>query len=77
MRKTLGVCLLSLLLTCSASAGIMQNESPAPPTAPAVQGPTTDGDIDTGATAKTADGIMEDGAAITFMQVVLNLLALS
>ena len=31
MRKTLGVSLLVLLLTGSASAGIMQNGSPAPP----------------------------------------------
>jgi hypothetical protein len=30
MRKTLGVCLLVLLLTSSAGAGIMPNESPAP-----------------------------------------------
>jgi hypothetical protein len=31
MRKTLGVCSLVLLLTCSARAGIIQNEQPAPP----------------------------------------------
>jgi hypothetical protein len=35
MRKTLGVSLLVLLLTGSASAGIMQNDAPAPPPPPA------------------------------------------
>ena len=58
----------------------MQNDSPAPPPsqpATAVQEPTTDGDIETGATAPTTDGIMQNAAADTFMQVVLNLLALS
>ena len=41
MRKTLGVSLLVLLLTCSANAGIMPNLEPAPPPpAPAAQEPT-------------------------------------
>ena len=31
MRKTLGVCLLVLLLTGSAHAGLIPNETPAPP----------------------------------------------
>jgi hypothetical protein len=49
MRKTLGVCSLVLLLACSASAGIIQNETPAPaPTpTPASQAQATDGDIST------------------------------
>ena len=53
MRKTLGVSLLVLLLTGSASAGIMPNDAPAPPPpqpASAVQEPTDDaapGDIST------------------------------
>ena len=33
MRKTLGVCLLVLLLTGSANAGLIPNWPPAPPTA--------------------------------------------
>jgi len=74
MRKTLGVCLLVLLFTGSASAGIIQNESPAPPQAPAVQEPTTDGVIHT--PLKT-DGVIPNDAASTFAQIVLNLLALS
>ena len=80
MRKALGVLALVLALTCSAQAGYMQNGSPEPPPpqpAPAVQGPTTDGEIDTGVTAATADGYMGNGAAATFIEVALNLLALS
>jgi hypothetical protein len=56
---------------------------PPPPPAPTAQGPTTDGEIPTPLTADgitpngTSDGIMDNGAAITFAQMVLNLLALS
>ena len=77
MRKTLRVLLLVLLLTGSASAGIMQNDSPAPPPpqpASVMQEPTTDGVIHT--PLKT-DGVIQNDAAITFAQMVLNLLALS
>jgi hypothetical protein len=48
MRKTLGVSLLVLLLTGSASAGEMPFGSPAPPpsqAANAVQEPTSEGEI--------------------------------
>ena len=67
--------MLALLLTCSVSAGIMPNDAPAPPPsqpATAVQEPTTEGEIPNGA----ADGIMQNEAAATFIEVVLNLLAL-
>jgi hypothetical protein len=49
MRKTLGVSLLILLLTVPASAGLIPNDTPAPPPQPtsAVQEQTTDGDIST------------------------------
>ncbi len=80
MRKAITVSALLLALTCPASAGDMQNGvtgTPQPTPAPAVQGPTTDGEIDTGATDTTADSIIQDGAAATFAQVLLNLLALS
>jgi hypothetical protein len=44
MRKTLGVCLLVLLLTGSAGAGVIPNDTPAPPPPPqpatSVQEPT-------------------------------------
>jgi hypothetical protein len=77
MRKTLGVFVLALLLTGSANAGIMANESPAPPSQPAVQETITDGDMSAGATAPTTDGIIQNDAAATFIQVILNLLVLS
>lgn len=63
MRKTLGVCLLVLLLTGSAVAGEMQNGSPAPPSqqTSAVQEPT--------------GGEMPNDVAATLTQTVLDLLA--
>lgn len=72
MRKSLGVCLLVLLLTSSAAAGEMPNPSPAPPpaTANAVQEPTD-------ATQEpTLDGIMPNGVADSLTQTALDLLAL-
>ncbi|HEU4594804.1 MAG TPA: hypothetical protein VFS10_06520 [Pyrinomonadaceae bacterium] len=79
MSKAIRASALVLLLTCSAQAGWIQNDSPAPPPSqPATAvGPTTDGQIDTGATAPTADGQIETPAAATFVEVLLNLLALS
>jgi hypothetical protein len=64
MRKTLGVCALILLLTGSASAGIMGNDTPAPSPQPtnAVQEPTT-------------NGIMGNDAADDLTQIALDLLA--
>ena len=63
MRKTLGVSLLVLLLTGSASAGEIPNLTPAPPpaTANAVQEPT--------------GGEIPNGATDTLTQTVLDLLA--
>ena len=85
MRKAISVLALILALTCSAHAGYMGNDSPAPPPsqpALAVQGPTTDGEMPNGASEgiiqnDASDGIMDNGAAATFAQVLLNLLALS
>jgi hypothetical protein len=71
MRKSLGICLLVLLLTGSAVAGEMPNPSPAPPpaTANAVQEPTD-------ATQEpTSSGIMPNGVADSLTQSVLDLLA--
>jgi hypothetical protein len=70
MRKTLGVCLLILLLTGSAAAGEMPNPSPAPPpaTANAVQERTD------AAQDPTLDGIMPNGATASLTQTVLDLL---
>ncbi len=74
MRKVIRASVLALALTSSAYAGEMQNDSPAPPSQPATvaQEPTTDGEIQNVA----SDGIMPNDVAATFMQVVLNLLAL-
>lgn len=68
MRKTLGVCLLVLLLTGSTSAGIMPNglsEPPPPPPPSPIQEPkaNTDGDI-------------QNDAPDSLTEVALDLLAL-
>ena len=79
MSKAIRASVLLLLLASSAQAGWMGNDSPAPPPpqpAPAVQESPMDGQMDTGATAPTADGDIQNDVAITFMQVALNLLAL-
>jgi hypothetical protein len=75
MRKTLGVCLLVLLLTVPASAGLIPNESPAPPpaTANAVQEPTGS-EIPNG--GPTLDGEMPNLAPDSLTQTALDLLAL-
>lgn len=69
MRKTLGVCLLVLLLSGSTIAGEMPNWSPAPPPpAPAVQEPTDEA---------TTDGeIQTTGVSNSLTQAALDLLAL-
>lgn len=74
MRKTLGVCLLALLLTGSASAGIMQNgvtSTPPPPQTNSAQEPTDDpapGEIAT-------PGVMGNDAPDILTQTALDLLA--
>ena len=65
MGKAIRASALILLLACSAQAGYIPNESPAPPPpqpANAVQEPTTDGDI-------------QNDAADTLTQIALDLLA--
>jgi hypothetical protein len=80
MRKTLTTAALVLALCCPVFAGEMNTPvAPAPPPsqpASAIQEPTTDGEMSAGVMAPTADGIMGNGAAATFVQIVLNLLAL-
>jgi hypothetical protein len=72
MRKTLGVCLLILLLTGSAVAGEMPNPASAPSSQPtnATQ-ETTDAAQD----PTTTDGIMGNDATDSLTQTVLDLLA--
>jgi hypothetical protein len=80
MSKAIRASVLVLLLTCSAQAGWIQNESPAPPPsqpATTIQEPTTGGEMNTPVSAPTADGHMQNDAAAAFVQVMLNLLALS
>jgi hypothetical protein len=75
MRKSISVLALILALSCSTSAGEIQNGitgTPPQPT-PAVQEPTTDGIMQNDA----SDGHIQNEAAATFAQVLLNLLALS
>jgi hypothetical protein len=75
MRNAIKASVLMLALCCPVSAGIVLCPPVAPPSQPATvaQEPTTDGIIQNGA----SDGIMDNGVAITFAEVVLNLLALS
>ena len=77
MRKTLGVCLLVLLLTGSASAGIMPNDAPAPPppqpTTNAVQEPTG-GEMPNG--EPTVAGEIPNFGTDSLTQAALDLLVL-
>ena len=80
MRKTLRASVLVLALCCPAFAGDIPNPVYVPtpqPKASAVQEPAADGDVETVATAPTAEGEIQNGAAVaTFLEVALNLLAL-
>jgi hypothetical protein len=72
MVKAIRTSALLLLLTCSAQAGIMQNEAPAPPPpqpASAVQ-ETTDTSQET-----SANGYIQNDAPSGLTQVALEVLA--
>ncbi len=71
MRKTLGVCLLVLLLTGSAHAGLIPNETPAPPP------PQSAGDVQE-PTEAVQDSTADTGndAPDSVTQTALDLLAL-
>ena len=74
MRKTLGVCLLVLLMSVPASAGLIPNDTPAPPPPPsasAVQEPTG-GEMPNG---YMQNGIMQNEAPSGLTQIALELLA--
>lgn len=71
MRKTLGLCLLVLLLNGAAVAGEMPNDTPAPPKATAIQEPTG-GEMQTG---ETANGYMPNDATDNLTQTTLEVLA--
>jgi hypothetical protein len=76
MRKILRAFVMVLAFCVPALAGDILCPPVAPLSSPAVQEPIMDGEINTGVTAPPADGDMANEAALTFMQVVLNLLAL-
>ena len=73
MRKSLGVCLLVLLLTGSAGAGEIPNDKPAAP--PSQQTSATE-EPTNAANEPTANGIMPNGVADSLTQTALELLAL-
>ena len=73
MSKAIRASALVLLMACSAQAGIMQNEAPAPPPpsqpAIAVDNPTDAND------EPTANGYMQNGAPSGLVQIALDVLA--
>jgi hypothetical protein len=74
MGKAIRASVLILLLACSAQAGYMQNDKPAPPPPP----PTTSAAQEpTEATQdQAAGGELPDGLSDSLMQTALDLLAL-
>jgi hypothetical protein len=67
MGKAIRASALVLLLACSAHAGWIQNDSPTPPPANAVQEPATDDNIQDNAEPTLTD------AALNFLDNVLAL----
>jgi hypothetical protein len=79
MRKTLRASTLVLALCCPAFAGDIPNPVVVPtpqPRTSSFQGPTANEDVETVMTAPAAEGETLSGATATFLEVVLNLLAL-
>jgi hypothetical protein len=76
MRKSIQASVLVLALAVSTYAGDMQcgvTDTPPPPPASAVQEQPTAEDI---SIPTTTDGDIHTGAELTFVEVMLNLLAL-
>ena len=78
MRKILRASVMALALCCPAFAGdtLCPPVAPPPPSQPAtaVEGPTAGVEIQS---PEATFGEVPDGAAVTFWEVALNLLALS
>lgn len=73
MTKVIRASVLMFLLTCTAQAGIMQNDAPAPPPpqpASRVQEPTNSSQ------ETSANGIMQNDAPGGLTQIALELLAI-
>jgi hypothetical protein len=73
MRKTLGICLLVLLLTGSANAGVIPNDTPAPP--PPSQQTSAVQELTDTAQVPTTDGVIPNDATDALTQTALDLLA--
>lgn len=73
MRKTLGICLLVLLLTGSASAGEIPNLTPAPPP-PSPQTSAVQ-ELTNAPDAPTMNGVIPNDAPDSLTQTALELLA--
>jgi hypothetical protein len=69
MRRTVQILALMLTLSAPATAGIMQCPvtSPMPPTASAVQEPTTNGDIQNDAAGSLTQTVLDLLAALPFL----------
>ena len=74
MVKAIRTSALILLLACSAQAGIMQNEAPAPPP-PSQPANTVDEPTDATLVEPTANGYMQNGAPSALTQIALEVLA--
>lgn len=74
MRKTLGVFLLVLLLTCSANAGIMGNDAPQPPPPPPPSTMQVEQTVD-GSIPDSTESETPNDAADSLTRTVLDLLA--
>ena len=72
MRKTLGVCLLALLLTTQTLAGEMPNGSPVPPPPPPPDPATAEQQLTNAATAEAGT---QETYQDTMTQIALELLA--
>jgi hypothetical protein len=74
MGKSIRASALVLLLACSAQAGIIQNETPAPPP-PSQPASTVNEPTDATVVEPTADGIVQNDAQSSLTQIALEMLA--
>ena len=74
MGKAIRASALILLLACSAQAGIIQNEAPAPPPPPSQPASAVQEPADT-SQEPTANGYMQNDAPSSLTQIALDVLA--
>lgn len=75
MSKTIRTSALVLLLACSAQAGIMQNDAPAPPPPPPSQPANSVQEPTNNLQETSANGYMQTGAPDGLTQIALEMLA--